>query len=127
MFDKKAGKPRSQIDSLIGVGTHVHGNIKFNGGVRIDGRVTGNITALGDKPSTLVLSDHGVVEGVIQVSHVVINGTVVGAIKASVDIFLQNVEPVLMFVVLVLTFRLLLKRASFFRKLCHISLLNAVH
>ena len=90
MFGKKAGKPRSQIDSLIGVGTHVHGNIKFNGGVRIDGRVTGNITALGDKPSTLVLSDHGVVEGVIQVSHVVINGTVVGAIKASEYVELQG-------------------------------------
>ena len=90
MLGKKPAKPRNQIDSLIGTGTHVHGNIKFTGGIRVDGRVTGNITALGDKPSTLVLSDHGIVEGVIQVSHVVINGTVIGAIKASEYVELQG-------------------------------------
>lgn len=89
MFGKKSGKPQNQIDSLIGAGTHIEGNINFNGGVRIDGRVTGNITALGDKPSTLVLSDQAVIEGVIDVSHAVINGTVVGAIKASEYVELQ--------------------------------------
>lgn len=89
MFGKKTGTPQNQIDSLIGAGTHIHGDINFSGGVRIDGRITGNITALGDKPSTLVLSDQAVVEGVIQVSHAVINGTVVGAIKASEYVELQ--------------------------------------
>ena len=86
---KKTEKPQNQIDSLIGVGTHIDGNINFSGGLRVDGRVTGNIVALGDKPSTLVLSDQAVIEGKIVVSHAVINGTVAGAIHASEYVELQ--------------------------------------
>ncbi|HJT52115.1 MAG TPA: polymer-forming cytoskeletal protein [Nitrosospira sp.] len=89
MFAKKPEKPQSQIDSLIGAGIYIDGNIHFSGGLRIDGRVTGNITASGDKPSTLVLSDQATVQGVIEVSHVVINGSVVGEIKASEYVELQ--------------------------------------
>jgi cytoskeletal protein CcmA (bactofilin family) len=85
----KTEKPQSQIDSLIGVGTHIDGNINFSGGLRVDGRVTGNIVALGDKPSTLVLSDQAIIEGKIVVTHAVINGTVVGAIHASEYVELQ--------------------------------------
>ena len=88
MFER-VGRPHNQIDSLIGVGTHIEGNIIFSGGVRIDGRVTGNITGLSDTPSTVVLSDQAVVEGVIHVSHAVINGTVIGIIKASEYVELQ--------------------------------------
>jgi cytoskeletal protein CcmA (bactofilin family) len=89
MFGKKTGKPQNQIDSLIGVGTRIDGNISFSGGLRIDGHVRGNITAIGDKPSTLVLSDEGIIEGKIQVSHAVINGTVVGAIQTNEYVELQ--------------------------------------
>lgn len=89
MFGKKAGKPQNQIDSLIGSGTHIDGNINFSGGLRVDGRVTGNITALEEKPSTLVLSDQAVIEGKIQVSHAIVNGTVAGAIHASEYMELQ--------------------------------------
>jgi cytoskeletal protein CcmA (bactofilin family) len=85
----KTEKPQSQIDSLIGVGTHIDGNINFSGGLRVDGRVTGNIVALGEKSSTLVLSDQAVIEGKIVVSHAVINGTVSGAIHASEYVELQ--------------------------------------
>ena len=85
----KTEKPQSQIDSLIGVGTHIDGNINFSGGLRVDGRVTGNIVALTEKSSTLVLSDQAVIEGKIVVSHAVINGTVSGAIHASEYVELQ--------------------------------------
>ena len=85
----KTEKPQSQIDSLIGVGTHIDGNINFSGGLRVDSRVTGNIVALGEKSSTLVLSDQAVIEGKIVVSHAVINGTVSGAIHASEYVELQ--------------------------------------
>jgi len=85
----KTEKPQSQIDSLIGVGTHIDGNINFSGGLRVDGRVTGNIVALTEKSSTLVLSDQAVIEGKIGVSHAVVNGTVSGAIHASEYVELQ--------------------------------------
>ncbi len=89
MFGKKTNKPQNQIDSLIGMGTHVDGNISFSGGLRIDGHVRGNITASGDKPSTLMLSEQASIAGKIKVSHAVINGTVVGPIHADEYLELQ--------------------------------------
>jgi cytoskeletal protein CcmA (bactofilin family) len=94
MFTKKPEKPQNQIDSLIGAGTYIDGNIHFSGGLRIDGRVTGNITASGDKPCMLALSDQATVEGVIEVSHAVINGSVAGTIKASEYVELQPMAKV---------------------------------
>jgi len=76
-------KPQNRIDSLIGAGTTVEGNITFNGGLRIDGHVRGNVCAADDKPGTLVLSEQARIEGEVRVSHVVINGTVVGPVHAA--------------------------------------------
>jgi len=54
MFSKKHSKPQTQIDSLIGAGTTIEGNLNFSGGMRIDGQVNGNVVAAQGKPSTLV-------------------------------------------------------------------------
>jgi cytoskeletal protein CcmA (bactofilin family) len=89
MFGKKAGNPQNHIDSLIGAGTRIEGSIHFSGGLRVDGHVCGNIIATSDKASTLVLSDQAVVEGKIEVSHAIVNGTVMGAIYVSEYVELQ--------------------------------------
>jgi cytoskeletal protein CcmA (bactofilin family) len=78
----KSNKP-SPIDSLIGTGTTIEGNITFVGGLRIDGNVKGNVKATGNKPGTLVLSELAKVEGEIDVAHVVVNGTVAGPVRAT--------------------------------------------
>ena len=78
----KRNKPQNRIDCLIGAGTIIEGNITFSGGLRVDGHVRGNVIAAEDKPSTLVLSEQARIEGEILVSHVVINGTVVGPVHA---------------------------------------------
>ena len=80
MFGKKASKPQGHIDTLIGVDTCIQGDIEFGGGLRVDGHIRGNIIATGEKPSTLVLSEQATIEGKVQVSHAVINGTIVGPI-----------------------------------------------
>lgn len=86
---KKGNKPQNRIDCLIGAGTTVEGNITFSGGLRVDGQVHGNVLAADDKPGTLVLSEQARIEGEIHVSHVVINGTVVGPVYASEYMELQ--------------------------------------
>lgn len=78
----KSNKP-SPIDSLIGAGTTIEGDITFVGGLRIDGHVKGNVRATGGKPGTLVLSELAKVEGEIDVAHIVVNGTVAGPIRAT--------------------------------------------
>ena len=86
---KKQNKPQNRIDCLIGAGTDILGNITFSGGLRIDGNVRGDIVAVDGKPSTVVLSEKARVEGEIRVSHVVVNGTVVGPIIGAEYLELQ--------------------------------------
>ncbi|OGT00781.1 MAG: cell shape determination protein CcmA [Gallionellales bacterium RIFCSPLOWO2_12_FULL_59_22] len=90
MFGKKHSKPQSRIDSLIGAGTTIEGNLTFSGGMRIDGQVNGNVVAAQDKPSTLVLSEHARVVGEINVTHLVINGSTTGPVSASEYLELQG-------------------------------------
>ena len=87
--DKANSKPQSRIDCLIGAGTTVEGNIEFTGGLRVDGKVRGNVIAADGKPGTLVLSEQAQIEGEIRVSHVVINGTVIGPVFAVEYVELQ--------------------------------------
>lgn len=90
MFGKKFSKPQGRIDTLIGAGTSIEGNITFTGGLRIDGEVKGNVHGTRDQPTTLAISEHARIEGEISVSHLVINGTVIGPIHASEFLELQS-------------------------------------
>lgn len=83
MFGSKASKPQNRIDCLIGTGTIIEGNITFSGGLRVDGHVRGDVQTAENQAGTLVLSEHARIEGEVRVSHVVINGTVVGPLHAS--------------------------------------------
>jgi cytoskeletal protein CcmA (bactofilin family) len=78
----KSSKP-SPIDSLIGAGTTLEGDVHFSGGLRIDGHVKGNVKAADGKAGTLVISELAKVEGEIDVAHVVINGSVAGPVRAA--------------------------------------------
>lgn len=89
MFSKNRQKPQNRIDTLIGVETVVEGDVDFSGGLRVDGAIKGNVNEAGSKPGTLVLSEHGRIEGSINVSHAVINGIVVGPVRANEYVELQ--------------------------------------
>ena len=90
MFGKKHSKPQNRIDSLIGVGTTIEGDVNFSGGLRIDGQVNGNVVATPGKPSTLVLSEQARVNGEVTVTHLVVNGVINGMVSASDYLELQS-------------------------------------
>ncbi len=87
MFGKN--KPQSRIDSLIGAATRIEGNIVFNGGLRVDGSVRGNVQAVPDQSATLVVSEQARIEGEVQSAHIVVNGTINGPLHASETLELQ--------------------------------------
>lgn len=90
MFGAKDNtKPQNRIDSLIGAGTTVEGNINFTGGLRVDGKIHGNVVSSGDQPGVLVISEQAEVAGEIRVNHVIVNGRVNGPIHASETLDLQ--------------------------------------
>ena len=90
MFRKKVTKPQNRIDSLIGAGTKIEGNVSFTGGLRVDGEIVGNVTALPDQASTLVVSEHAKIDGEIRVSYLVANGTINGPVHAGEFLELQS-------------------------------------
>jgi cytoskeletal protein CcmA (bactofilin family) len=86
---KRNSTPKSRIDTLVGAGTTITGDVMFSGGLRVDGEIRGNIRMVGEQGSTLVVSEHARIEGEIVVSHVVINGTVLGPVVSSGFVELQ--------------------------------------
>ncbi|HFD92506.1 MAG TPA: polymer-forming cytoskeletal family protein [Gammaproteobacteria bacterium] len=73
----------TRVDTLIGQQTELRGNISFTGGLHIDGKIQGNVTADGDHDATLVLSDKGTIEGEVRAPFLIINGLVIGDLYAS--------------------------------------------
>jgi cytoskeletal protein CcmA (bactofilin family) len=90
MFRKQTNKPQNRIDSLIGAGTKIEGNVSFAGGLRVDGEIAGNVTAVSDQPSTLVLSEQARIDGEIKVSHLVVNGAINGPVFVEEFLELQS-------------------------------------
>lgn len=86
---KKSGKPQNRIDSLIGAGTRVVGDLVFSGGLRVDGEIRGNVSVEKGQTGTLVISEQARVEGEVSVTHLVVNGAVVGPVRVTETLELQ--------------------------------------
>ncbi len=86
---EKISKPVETIDTLIGAGSILQGDLEFTGGLRVDGHIKGHVSAQDSNNGTLVLSESGVIEGDVNVPHVVINGTVKGNIASTGHVELQ--------------------------------------
>jgi cytoskeletal protein CcmA (bactofilin family) len=80
---------KSTIDSLIGMTTTIDGNLQFKGGLRIDGKINGNVIADPGEASMLVISEHAKIEGEVRVAHLVVNGEIVGPVYSSELLELQ--------------------------------------
>lgn len=71
------------VDTLIGRQTEVSGDVRFSGGLHVDGKIKGKVIASADKSAALSVSDSGMVEGDVRVPNIVLNGAVVGDVHAS--------------------------------------------
>ena len=71
------------MDTLIGRQTDITGDVSFSGGIHVEGRIKGNVSATSDKASTLSVAEAGVIEGNVKVSNVVVNGRIVGEVRAA--------------------------------------------
>ncbi len=79
---KRIRSPR--ISTVIGQGTAIEGNVHFSGGLHVDGVIKGNVMSdVEDDKATLTLSEHGTIEGNVQVTNVMLNGKVIGDVVAT--------------------------------------------
>ncbi len=77
------------IRGLVGEGMVVRGEVQFSDGLRIDGEVHGDVTAVNDGPSIVVISEKARVYGKVRAGHVIINGEVHGPIVSDEVLELQ--------------------------------------
>ena len=77
----------SRLAGLLAHDTCVRGDVLFAGGLRVDGRVEGNVQGKPDDRGLLVLSEKGVIVGTVKVHDAVINGRVEGDLE--VEHFLE--------------------------------------
>lgn len=81
---KQPRRPASgQFDTLISAKTTIAGDVHFTGGLHIDGKVRGKVSADDGGSAVLRVSEVGEVEGDIVAPHVIVNGTVHGDVYAS--------------------------------------------
>jgi cytoskeletal protein CcmA (bactofilin family) len=71
------------IDSIVGHTSTVDGTLTFRGGLRVDGRIRGDVV---DEPAGsgyLLLSRSGRIEGNIRVARIVVSGEIFGNLHVS--------------------------------------------
>ena len=90
MFGNKKRIRSAKIDTLIGHKSVMLGDVRFAGGLHVDGTVKGNVLAEEDDSSVLTLSESGSIEGEVRVPNVVLNGTVIGDVHARQHIELAS-------------------------------------
>jgi cytoskeletal protein CcmA (bactofilin family) len=80
----------STVDTLIGRQTEIHGDVRFSGGLHVDGKVVGKVIALNEKNATVSVSETGMVEGDVRAPTIILNGQVSGDVHASEHISLGS-------------------------------------
>ena len=83
MFKKKKSFNSARIDTLIGQGTEINGDLVFSGGLHVDGKITGNVMAEDGSDALLILSEFGSIEGEVKVPNMVLNGEIIGDVFGS--------------------------------------------
>lgn len=78
---KSDSKP-ARIDTLIAKSVKVEGDVGFAGGMHLDGQVRGGVRADPRTPSSLSVSETGSIEGPVEVTDLILHGTVRGDILA---------------------------------------------
>ncbi|MEJ2721064.1 MAG: polymer-forming cytoskeletal protein [bacterium] len=89
MFGKEAdglGGGEGSLNSILGPGCKVKGNIELQGTIRIDGEFEGDIKC----PDTLIIGKSGLVKASVDVKNAVIGGKLLGNIQANNKIELQT-------------------------------------
>ena len=81
MFGRRK-QTTTRIDTLLGKTANLQGDLEFSGGLHLDGRVNGNVRSAAPDGEALSVSETGFIEGRVEVTNIVMNGTVNGDMYA---------------------------------------------
>src|SRR4249919_2786778 len=84
---KNTNKPSSRdgqaVDTLIGPQVTLRGDLEFSGGLYVEGRIIGRVTATEGERAVLVLGENGSIEGEVRAPVVMIDGRLDGDVHAT--------------------------------------------
>lgn len=83
---EEKNKGSLEVLTFLGVGTEFKGKVIFQGTLRIDGKVEGEI----DGNNTLLVGESGIVNGTIKAANILISGKVRGDLRAFEKITLKK-------------------------------------
>ncbi len=83
MWGNRRKRKTNRIDTLVGQHTVVSGDVRFTGGLHVEGTIKGNVESENDGQSMLQLSEHGRIEGEVKVPFLILNGEVRGDVHSS--------------------------------------------
>ena len=78
------------INTILGQGSAITGNIKINGFVRIDGDINGNLETDGN----IIIGENARIRGNIKAKSVIVGGIVLGNIEAAQSIKILSASAV---------------------------------
>jgi cytoskeletal protein CcmA (bactofilin family) len=81
MFGSKKEALNGRVDTLISDTARIVGDVGFSGGLHLDGKINGNVSAEPGNNATLWISEKGQVEGNTDVPNVILNGVVRGDVS----------------------------------------------
>jgi cytoskeletal protein CcmA (bactofilin family) len=85
MLKRGSGTPeQAEITAFLGKGTEFKGVLSFEGTIRVDGKVEGEVIS----KDTLIASDGAFLQGEISVGTIILSGRIVGNINASQKVHL---------------------------------------
>ena len=90
MLGRGRKRKTTRIDTLVGQHSEILGDIRFSGGLHVDGTIKGNVIAENDGRSMLSLNECGTIEGEVNVPYVVLNGVVVGDVHGCEHVELSS-------------------------------------
>ena len=76
IFKKK--KKLGSIDTLIDKDNVIKGNYSYSGGIRLDGKIYGDLTVVEDSGGTLIMGEYSRIKGSVTVETAIIAGEVIG-------------------------------------------------
>jgi len=86
MFARDGERTAADVNTIIGEGTVLKGDVKVEGSIQVDGEFDGTI----DATDTLVVGETGKVDGDVTVANAAIGGRMYGNVFASGKIELQR-------------------------------------
>ena len=90
----KMANPNPKIQTTLGEGCELHGDIRFKGGLFVNAVIKGNVIAIEDSDAILIIGEKGHIEGEVRSPQIKVHGSVIGDVYAYEGVELKDTATI---------------------------------